>query len=173
LDLPDETDNKTFPGLRFHRPLFALAERDIPFEKGLPSVIDFIRREPNGLVWVRFRVIVSAPEFLTQCRDAVLSQERELLAKTHLTQDDIDPQPWPMLHCVISIRDAVSKEILGVSQTDTLTGSNEFSFTEAFSQEGFRKLLSLIHSGDLDFVSARWCHSSVRNCPKDMFGRTE
>lgn len=152
VDLPDVTDDRTFTGLRFHRPLFALAERDTPFEKGLPPVIDYIRREPNGLVLVRFRVIISSPEFLKQCRDAILDQERKLLAREHLTQDDINPQPWPLLHCVISIRDAVSREILGVSQTDTLTGTNEFTFTESFTQGAYQKLLTLIRSGDLDFV---------------------
>lgn len=111
-------------------------------------------------------MIVSSPEFLKQCRDAVLDQERKLLAEKHLTQDDIDPQPWPLLHCVISIRDAVSKEILGVSQTDTLTGTNEFTFAESFSQEAYHKLLGLIRTGDLDFVYSYSYVGSILNSGK-------
>jgi hypothetical protein len=152
-DLPGEADEKTVPGLRFLRPLLALVERDTPIEKELPPVIDAIRRNKDGSVDVRFRVVVANQEFAKRGRDAVLAGERPLLASKHLTQDDIAIERWPLLHCVISIRDRWSKEVLGVSQTDNLVASGDnFDFTLRFSAGEFPRVLDLIRSGDLDFL---------------------
>jgi hypothetical protein len=140
-------------GLRFSRMLGALAERETPVEKDLPRVIDGIRRNPDGSVWLRFRVMVTTPDFRKRCRDAVLAEERELLAEERLTQDDIRIEPWPLKHCVITAQDAFSKEIIAVSQTGTLTGTRqEFSFTMSYSPQELDKVLRLIRSGELEFV---------------------
>src|SRR5262249_21605544 len=107
----------------------------------------------DGSVWLRFRVMVTTPDFRKRCRDAVLAEERELLKEERLTQDDIRIEPWPLKHCVITAQDAFSKEILAVSQTGTLTGSkDEFSFTMLFSPQELARVLGLIRSGELEFV---------------------
>jgi hypothetical protein len=140
------------PGLRFHRPLGALAERDKPID-GFPPIVDAVRREPDGTTLLKFRVIVSTPALRKMCRDAVLDKERAVLAQEKLTQDDIVIEPWPLKHCVITALDTFSNEVLGVSQTNTLTGvKDEFTFTMPFAPDELRKVLDLIHSGDLAFV---------------------
>lgn len=170
-DLPDETDGKNFPGLRFHRPLFALAERDTPLQSDLPPIIDYIRRNADGTMLVRFRVIVSTPGFRKKCRDAVLDQERKLLAEKGLTQDDIDVEPWPLLHCVITVRDSGSRQIIGVDQTDTLTGTDEFNVTLTLAPKEYREMLALIDKGDVDFVySYSYVGSTVHQGNVDLKG---
>lgn len=140
-------------GLRFHKILGALAERAMPVEEGMPNIIDGIRHNPDGSVWLQFRLIVTTPEFQKRCRDAVLSQERELLKEENLTQDDIRIEPWPLKHCVITAQDSFSKEIIGVSQTGSLIGTKgSFNFSMLFSQPELRKVLGLIRAGELEFV---------------------
>jgi hypothetical protein len=148
-----KTSKNPIKGLRFHKIMGALAERDTPIEAGMPNIIDGIRRNPDGSVWLRFRVIVSTPEFRKRCRDAVLAQERELLREERLTQDDIRIEPWPLKHCVVYMQDSFSKEIVAVSQTGALLGTkDEFNFTMQFSPEELIKILGLIRKGELEFV---------------------
>jgi hypothetical protein len=148
-----KTSKNYVKGLRFSRILGALAERETPIEDGLPKIIDGIRRNPDGSVWLRFRVIVTTPEFQKRCRDAVLAEERGLLQQEGLTQEDIRIEPWPLKHCVVSMQDGFSKEIIAVSQTGTLTGTKEeFNFTMQFSPEELRKVIGLIRKGEIEFV---------------------
>jgi uncharacterized protein YukE len=172
LDLPSETDEKAFPGLRFHRPVFALVERDTPVEPGLPPVIDYVRRNPNGSADVRFRVMVTNPDFKKRCRDVVAEKERPLLAAKGLTPDDIDIEPWPLLHCVVCAKDGLSDEVLGVAQTGTLSRTrSDFDFTFNLSAAELDRLTGLIRKGELQFVySYRYSNTIDEMAKADLTG---
>ena len=140
-------------GLRFHKILGALVERDIPVEKGLPPIIEHIRREPDGSVWLSFTVLVTTPEFQKRCRDAVCAQERQEMKAEKLTADDITVKPWPLIHCVITMQDSSNGEILGVAQTGSLVGiENEFTYKMQLSHDDLPKILELIKKGEAEFV---------------------
>ena len=171
-DLPSEADERSYPGLRFLRPVLALVEREPAFEAGLPPVIDRLRRNLDGSVDLRFRVLVTSPAFEKKCRDAVVAQEGPSLGGRKLTQDDITVERWPLLHCVVNVRDALNKEVLGVTQTDTLSATgDDFTITFRFSADEFLRVLDLIRSGDLDFVySYTYANTQVQTGKVDLKG---
>ncbi|MBX9584047.1 MAG: hypothetical protein K2X87_27415 [Gemmataceae bacterium] len=141
------------PGLRFPKPLLALVERDAPVKPGLPPVVDDIETAEDGSAWLQFRTVIGTPDYFRQCRDAVLAQERDLLKAEKLTEQDVRIEPWPLKHCVVTAQHPITGRVLGVGQSQTLTGrKEEFTFAIRFDPAELREVLGLIRAGRLEFV---------------------
>jgi hypothetical protein len=150
----DNTSTSHVPGRYYHKPLWAMVERTKPID-AFPAIVRDVDRTSaeDGTVFLSFRVKLSTRQLRTQCRDAVLDQDRLHALADGRTEDQIVIRPWPLKHAVITCLNVTTREVLSVCETGTLTGKTEdLEFAMPFIPADLRKFQGAARGGKLAFV---------------------
>jgi hypothetical protein len=140
-------------GLFFYTPALALAENRNPIP-GFPAVVQHAEEQPDKSTILRFKAILNSDAVTRLARGAVLKQPlaRALWTKEGLQENDIQVEPWPVVHAIIALTDLWQEDdFIAVTQGEIRGGSNlEFGFR--LTGPELTAVQSLAKKGRLGFV---------------------
>jgi hypothetical protein len=140
-------------GLFFYTPGLFLAENQQPID-GFPKVVQHAEKQSDKSTILRFKAILNSDAVTQLARDAVLKQPlaRALWTKDGLKEDDVQVEPWPVVHAIIALADLWREDdFIAVTQGEIRGGSTlEFGFR--LTEQEVSTVQSLAKKSRLDFV---------------------